>query len=327
MPRVHTHYDNLKVSRDAPIEVIHAAFKSLAAKYHPDRNPGNDRAARIMRIINTSYEVLSDPACRRQHDRRIMEAEGPSEPQAEPKRTEPPPRPQPNAEHTKPPKFSSLERRPWLRSVVLLPMAVIVISSVGALMNSGVPIPKQSSPSQEKTVSLDQLTPVASPEALQPHTPDGASQGWSFVDQKEASPRAAPLNAPPTTLRLAYARPTLAPNGEPWPTTSGYLKGYPIGDSGGRSTVTIDNTGNDADMIVKLYDLLIERPAEVRVFFSERVRNSKWPGFDRVGMTSATRTWSRARGGSLSRLTSGPKKGTSKKRTGLFMRPTAPHIL
>src|SRR6266478_56755 len=79
VPRVHTHYANLKVARDAPIEVIRAAFKSLSMKYHPDRNPGKAKAARIMAVINTSYEVLSDPVMKRQHDDWIRGAESPSD--------------------------------------------------------------------------------------------------------------------------------------------------------------------------------------------------------------------------------------------------------
>lgn len=68
MKRIHTHYDNLKVARNAPSEVIRAAYKSLSFKHHPDRNPDNFDASRIMALINTSYEVLSDPAKRKQHD-------------------------------------------------------------------------------------------------------------------------------------------------------------------------------------------------------------------------------------------------------------------
>lgn len=65
--KIRTHYDNLKVSQDAPIEVIQAAYRSLAKKYHPDLNDNND-AKRIMQLINTSYEVLSDPVKRQEHD-------------------------------------------------------------------------------------------------------------------------------------------------------------------------------------------------------------------------------------------------------------------
>ena len=51
MKQVHTHYDNLKVAQNAPLEVIRAAYKALSQKHHPDRNPGDSEAARIMTII------------------------------------------------------------------------------------------------------------------------------------------------------------------------------------------------------------------------------------------------------------------------------------
>jgi DnaJ domain len=63
-----THYDNLKVARDAPPEVIRAAYRALSQRHHPDKNPGNERAAKIMVIVNASYAVLSDPDARRAHD-------------------------------------------------------------------------------------------------------------------------------------------------------------------------------------------------------------------------------------------------------------------
>lgn len=75
MKQVHTHYDNLKVARSAPPEVIRAAYKSLCQKYHPDRNPGDTEAAKIMALINQAYDVLSAPDKRRQHDLWIKEQE------------------------------------------------------------------------------------------------------------------------------------------------------------------------------------------------------------------------------------------------------------
>ncbi len=62
-----THYQNLKVAENAPVEVIRAAYRALSQQYHPDRNP-NPEALRIMQIINDSYEVLSDPTARARHD-------------------------------------------------------------------------------------------------------------------------------------------------------------------------------------------------------------------------------------------------------------------
>lgn len=75
MKRIHTHYDNLQVARNASPEVIRAAYRMLSQKYHPDKNPGNPEAARIMVIINASYEVLSDPILRQKHDKSIAQQE------------------------------------------------------------------------------------------------------------------------------------------------------------------------------------------------------------------------------------------------------------
>jgi DnaJ-class molecular chaperone len=75
MARIHTHYDNLKVARDAPPEVIRAAYKTLSQKHHPDRNSNSSDAIRIIQLINNAYEVLSDPDKRQEHDAWIARAE------------------------------------------------------------------------------------------------------------------------------------------------------------------------------------------------------------------------------------------------------------
>ena len=73
--KIHTHYDILKVAMDAPPEVIRAAFKVLAQKYHPDKWSGSDDATKIMQLINESYAVLMDPARRAEYDSWIFEQE------------------------------------------------------------------------------------------------------------------------------------------------------------------------------------------------------------------------------------------------------------
>src|SRR5258708_2958398 len=96
MQRVHTHYDNLKVARDAPIEVIRAAYKSLSLKYHPDLHPDNPNSAKITRLINASYEVLANPDRRREHDRWIADTESAEfEPHVDSKPPDPPPQRKP----------------------------------------------------------------------------------------------------------------------------------------------------------------------------------------------------------------------------------------
>jgi DnaJ-class molecular chaperone len=89
LAKVRTHYDNLKVARNAPPEVIRAAYKSLSQKYHPDQNPGDPDAARVMALINEAYRILSDPVKRQAHDDWIRKAESDSVPQGA-KRPEPP---------------------------------------------------------------------------------------------------------------------------------------------------------------------------------------------------------------------------------------------
>jgi DnaJ-class molecular chaperone len=66
---MHTHYDNLKVARNAPPEIIRAAYKVLSQKYHPDKYDGKrESAERVMKIINAAYAVLSDPDKRKSYD-------------------------------------------------------------------------------------------------------------------------------------------------------------------------------------------------------------------------------------------------------------------
>ena len=72
---VATHYDTLKVSRDAPAEVIQAAYKALAQKYHPDRNLDNPEAVTMMQLINVAYGVLSDAHKKSAHDAWIRQQE------------------------------------------------------------------------------------------------------------------------------------------------------------------------------------------------------------------------------------------------------------
>ncbi|NRR31800.1 TonB family protein [Oxalobacteraceae bacterium] len=72
MTKVHSHYESLNVTRDAPPEVIRAAYRSLSQKHHPDKNLGNRDAARVMSRLNTAYSVLSDSDQRAQYDLQML---------------------------------------------------------------------------------------------------------------------------------------------------------------------------------------------------------------------------------------------------------------
>lgn len=64
------HYETLKVTRDAPTEIIRAAYKSLSQKYHPDKNHTTDQTE-LMTEINLAYQILSNLETRRQYDQQL----------------------------------------------------------------------------------------------------------------------------------------------------------------------------------------------------------------------------------------------------------------
>lgn len=71
-----TLYDLLEVSPDASPEVIRAAYRQLALKYHPDKQPdgrARQQAEERMKQINAAYDILSDPARRAEYDYRLRE--------------------------------------------------------------------------------------------------------------------------------------------------------------------------------------------------------------------------------------------------------------
>jgi len=62
------YYEVLGVKKSAPEEEIKKAYRKLAMKYHPDRNPGNKQAEERFKEINEAYAVLSDKTKRQEYD-------------------------------------------------------------------------------------------------------------------------------------------------------------------------------------------------------------------------------------------------------------------
>lgn len=62
------YYGTLSVARTASTEEIRSAYRKLALKFHPDRNPGNKEAEAKFKEVSEAYEVLSDTQKRSTYD-------------------------------------------------------------------------------------------------------------------------------------------------------------------------------------------------------------------------------------------------------------------
>lgn len=85
-PLAHTLYDTLEVIPTASPETIHAAYRSLISRYHPDKAAGLGPELQAIanartKEINYAYDILGDAARRASYDEELREAESPSLPE------------------------------------------------------------------------------------------------------------------------------------------------------------------------------------------------------------------------------------------------------
>jgi curved DNA-binding protein len=63
------YYSILGITKSATEEEIKKAFRKMAVKYHPDKNPGSKEAEEKFKEVNEANEVLGDPEKRKKYDR------------------------------------------------------------------------------------------------------------------------------------------------------------------------------------------------------------------------------------------------------------------
>jgi hypothetical protein len=217
------HYERLKISRDAPLEVIRAAYRALAAKHHPDRHGQSEGANTDMAALNAAYEVLCDPDARAAYDATLSPTGPASMFGAEPpdidvqpaRRARAKPRPEPasgaNTEFHPDIDWTSLVAKPkvnpWFTSRRLAPLGglVAVLILGGTYWWSRV---------LDEQMASERL--LASSYQAQAKAASQAASGAALV--RSPAPVSAPAAKPAAPLNLPPLRPLRHPlDGEPLP--------------------------------------------------------------------------------------------------------------
>lgn len=285
--KVRTHYDNLKVSREAPQSVIKAAYKVLAQEHHPDKHRGSAESMRIMKVINDAYETLSDPERRRKHDYWIDDELLAAERAAIRAATATPvpagTRGAGAGNNQSGRRNKQQHHRPasagWADKTMAWKESLSDSARLRSVLWGGLLVALTYGTLQLKERSWAAGAPQPAPARAAAETlPAPAVNNYShnafeeFADRRP--PATAPSAVPSSTSALpavssamagsASAKckapadkpwacdPVTAPNQRSWPATAAELSGMPRAKAQGLSTLTVDNSSGDSDVYVKL---------------------------------------------------------------------------
>ncbi|OPH35121.1 J domain-containing protein [Moraxella atlantae] len=270
---IDTLYDVLNISRNAPPEIIRAAYKALSQKYHPDKfvnASATDKAFanNMMVQLNQAYQVLSDPIQRKAYDawldnRNLNSSDTSTS------------RNHSDTSHKNITisvnygdigssiksifrKIKNIINNFFMGMLLIVKAIVIRILLPGLiLVVIGVTIQQM----YERKILPESIANFTQSVNETPTDITTVSNTYQSTDNQEYI-TVHPDTSKPTTLKTR-----LAPNGKPFPNRPKHLDGYPKLNTDGLSTITVDNSQNDSDIFGKLYYLDVDTPKAVRYFF------------------------------------------------------------
>lgn len=230
MQKTPTHYELLSVARDASPDQIKKAYRKLAQKLHPDRNP-DPYAHDMMGVINAAHDVLADAGKRAAYDAQLAVDEQRARGEAASRKhavASPASSQRAASARAAGEPREAGRRRVWRWAAVFA-----TFCAAGAWMGYD----SNASKSYVPTHAL----PVAHTTWVKP----------------TSEPREMPVGNPVKLVDSAQPDcevPRLDPLGAAWPEKAGYLRGMPLRKDSGWSQITIDNTGGESAVYAKVTD-------------------------------------------------------------------------
>jgi hypothetical protein len=249
-----THYESLNVTREAPPELIRAAYHVLSRRYHPDLNPGDPVADRMMARVNAAYETLSDPRSRRDYDAWIAHQETLAWTARGGRR---------GAQGS-----ATASGRDWARGPGWLLFTGAIVLAV-ALPTGGLAwwwSHAHSAVHEEQAAGESEAPAAGQSMAPAAGEPPPLATNESAARTGASPPFELPGSLPGGTDG-GYIRPPRAPSGAPWPASSADVPGFKRLFDDGSATVLVDNAALPSDVYVKLYAERDTRPFAVRWLF------------------------------------------------------------